>query len=453
MIVISPRLVAAEVLLSVIQQQEYNNNALKRALRQNGAMSRQDRAFVTELVNGTLRNQICLDYCLEQFSHTPVKKMKPLVQVVLRMSLYQMMFLSVPDHAAINEAVSLVKKKGLGSLAGFVNGVLRSAAKGWRDVAFPDKEKSPAEYLEKKYSHPLWVVKMWLAQYPFAFVEALCAADNEKPKVSIVANTTKISPQALKDQLEAEGVQVEEGHFLPQVLSLKGSADVTKLPSFQAGLFHVQDESSALAASSVGGKEGWHVLDACAAPGGKSFFLAEQMGKNGVVESRDIFPHKVELLKEGAARLHLTTVQARQQDASVALEEDKEQFDAVLVDAPCSGLGLLRKKADIRYRRKGEDLDSLIPLQRQILTAAAKAVRPGGVLVYSTCTICKKENEGNRTWFLENHPDFVAEDLTPYLPQKIESDSLQDGYVTLFPHIHETDGFFIARFRRKEAEK
>ncbi|HIW48572.1 MAG TPA: 16S rRNA (cytosine(967)-C(5))-methyltransferase RsmB [Firmicutes bacterium] len=446
---ISPRMVAAETLLAIWNGQQYNNVALKRMLRQNGAMSRQDRAFVTETVNGVLRNLYFLDYCIDLAASLPVKKQKPLIQAVLRMGAYQILFLDVPAFAAVNESVKITKARGLGSLSGFVNAVLRKVAQNGRDVPLPDRQKDAAAYLSIRYSHPVWMLRMWLSQYDVDQVEALCQADNEPAEVTLMTNTLKTTPQELMARLTQEGLLVEAGRYVDRALRVKKSADLTALPAFAEGLCYVQDESSALAALALGAKPGERVMDVCAAPGGKSFFLAGEMKDQGQLESRDLHAHKVLLIEEGAKRLGITLLHAAQQDGRVSLEKEKEAFDRVLLDAPCSGLGLLRKKADIRYRRTGEDIDALLPLQKELFHVAAEKVRPGGVLVYSTCTLCKKENEKQREAFLKAHPEFQPEDLTGVLPASVLGETGRQGYVTLLPHIHRTDGFFIARFRKK----
>ena len=446
MIQINPREVAAEAMMQIMAEGAYNTVALRRLLRQNGAMQKQEKAFVTEIVNGTLRNIAYIDYVIGQFSNTKIQKIKPWLLAVLRTAVYQILFLTVPDNAVCNEAVKLANERGYKGLSGFVNGLLRTIAREKQNITLP--EKNTAEYLHIVYSHPLWLVKMWIAYYGYAQTEALCKANNISPDVTIRINTTQTNQTALQEMLEKEQISVQKGVLCENALHLTKTADLTKSMSFQNGLFHVQDESSQLAAAALAPKSGQKILDICAAPGGKSFTLAQMMENKGEVVARDIYAHKVDLIAEGAKRLGLSIVHTEVSDATVFLEKDKEAFDAVLADVPCSCLGLLRKKPDIRLKKDGSEIDNLIPIQRKRLEQAAMDVKTGGVLLYSTCTLSKKENEKNVEWFLQNHPEYTLEDMTPYLPKQM-ADMGKQGYLTVFPHIHHTDGFFIARLKKK----
>lgn len=447
MIQINPREIAAEALMEIMTEEAYNTMTLRRLLRQNGAMSRQDRAFVTEIVNGTLRNLIYIDHVLNTFSKTKTEKMKPWLLAVLRSAVYQMYFMDVPDSAACNEAVKLAGARGYAFLKGFVNGVLRTAAKKKNEIPLP--EKGTAEYLSVAYSHPLWLVRMWVAYYGYEETEAICAYDNQSPDVTIRVNTLKTNKADLKQMLEKAGVEVKEGHVSEYALHLTKTADLSRLEAFQKGLFHVQDESSQLAVKVLDPRKGESILDMCAAPGGKSFTTAETMENEGRLLSCDIYEHKIELMEEGAERLGIGIMECSVKDGAEA-EEERELFDRVLVDAPCSGLGLMRKKPDIRLKKDGNEIDSLTGIQRKILENAAGHVKKGGVLVYSTCTLCRKENEKNLEWFLQNHPDFAAEDITKFLPEDWKVEAAEKGYLTLLPHKTGTDGFFISRMRRKD---
>ncbi len=445
---INPREVAAEALFRIETEGAYNNRILHTLLRQNGAMPQTDKAFVTELVNGTLRQIYYIDHVLSVFSKTPIKKIKPWLLAVMRTASYQILFLQVPDPAACNEAVKLAKLRGYSALSGYVNATLRNIAGKKDEIPLP--QEGTAEYLSIRYSHPLWLIKMWLSKQSYPFVEALCRANNQAPDVSIRINPLRTKKEELKKELQQANISVQEGVFSAEALHLSKVSDIGKLTPFLEGKFHVQDESAQLAALVLGAKPGETILDVCAAPGGKSFLLAQQMQNTGLVVSCDLYPHKIDLIREGAARLGLSCIQAKLRDACEAKEAEKEAFDRVIVDAPCSGLGLLRKKADIRLHKDGSVIDTLVPLQRQILLASAECVKPGGTLLYSTCTLCRKENEAMVAWFLQQRSDFLAEDLTDFLPEGQWNESCKEGYVTLYPHIHGTDGFFIARLRRKE---
>ena len=445
MIVINPRFVAAEILVNITKDGMYNNMALKKALRQNGAMSDTDKAFVTEVVNGTLRNIFFMDYVINDVSSVKTEKMKPWILAVLRSAVYQIKFMDVPKRAAVDEAVKLVKDKGLGKLAGFTNAVLRNIPE---HISFPDEKKEPAEYLEIKYSHPKWLVRMWISQFGYDFVKELCEANGKPADITVIANRLKTDGRRLEQMLESNGVNTKKGTYLTDAVHISRTGDISALKGFKDGLFHIQDESSALAVLALGPKAGENILDICAAPGGKSLFMAELMDNKGSITSRDIYEHKLELIEDSAKRMGINIIKTELKDASVFYEEDKNKFDRVLVDAPCSGFGLMRKKADIRFNRTGNDIDGLVKLQREILSSAGRYVKPGGILVYSTCTICKKENIGNMMWFLESY-GFEPVDLTGALPKDVCGSTAVNGFVSLFPNIHGTDGFFISCMRRK----
>lgn len=446
MIFINPREVAADALTEISKISAYNNVTLRKFLRQNGAMPRKDRAFVTECVNGTLRNIIYIDYIINHFSNTKTEKMKPFILSVIRMAVYEIIFMDrVPDSAACSEAVNIVKKRGFGRLSGFVNGVLRSVASEWKSVDMP-AERTP-EFISIKYSHPLWLVKMWLSKYDFETVEKICIADNQAPDVCICVNTERVSKDELKGLLISKGIKVRDGFYVDNALHIKGVSDLTELQEFKDGLFHVQDESSMLAVNILAPEEGEEILDVCAAPGGKSFLAAEKMHNRGKVFSCDIHPHKVELMKMTAGRLGIDIIETRLRDASEAVENDFEKYDKVLVDAPCTGFGLIRKKPDIKINRTGNDIDTITVLQKQILDASALCVKPGGILVYSTCTICKKENEANFKYLLDKG-GFEPVNISEYLPDSLK-DFAEDGYIQLLPGINDTDGFFISAVRKK----
>lgn len=445
---INPRELAAEALMEILAEGAYSNVALRRILRRNGAASRQERAFVTEVVNGTLRNLIYIDTLLDAFSSKPMGKIKPWLAAVLRTAAYQILFMQVPDSAACNEAVKLAEERGYTLLKGFVNGVLRRLAREWGSVPLPGMDT--AEGLSIRYSHPLWLVRMWIAYFGFAETEKLCAADNCPPDVTVRANTLKITAGGLQKMLEESGTTAGPGAICKNALHLSKTADFAKMAAFQEGLFHIQDESSQLAVRILDPQKGERILDICAAPGGKSFTAAEKMENTGQIVSRDIHAHKIELMEDSAARLGISCMECVQRDA---MEPDGEAglFDRVLADVPCSGLGLMRKKPDIRLKKTGDEIDSLIGIQRSILQNAGRAVRPGGILIYCTCTLSRKENEKNVEWFLKEHPEFAAEDITLFLPAGWEwaAETAKKGFITLLPHRTGTDGFFIARMKRK----
>ena len=449
MVYINAREVAANCLMEIEKDGAFSNIALKKALKANGAMDEKNRAFVTEIVNGTLRNIIFIDHVINEFSSVKTDKLKPWILAVLRISVYQIMFMNVPESAAINEAVKLVKEKGMGRLSGFVNAVLRSIQRDGDNVNMPDKETSFAEYVSIKYSHPLWLVKMWISYYGKEFTEKLCLADTAPAPVSITVNTLKTDRESLIKTLEKEGMEVRKAKYSPNTLYISKTGNLAKSRAFAKGLFYVQDESSNIAAQILAPKKGEIVLDCCSAPGGKSMAMAMLMENKGKIVSRDVYDHKLDLIDEAAGRLGVSIIETQLKDASSKYEEDTEKFDKVLIDAPCSGFGLMRKKADIRLKKDGNDIDSLLALQKQILEASCGYVKKGGYLLYSTCTLSRKENAGNVKWLCQNF-DFEPVDITDVLPDGMECETAKDGYIELYPNVHGTDGFFIAKMRRKE---
>jgi 16S rRNA (cytosine967-C5)-methyltransferase len=450
MVRINAREVAAQVLLEIEKDDAFSNLALKKALKANGAMPEKDRAFVTEIVNGCLRNIIYIDYVINEFSSVKTQKLKPWILAVMRISVYQLIFMNVPQSAAIDEAVKLIKGKGLSALSGFVNGVLRSIARGCESIKLPDKEKCFAEYVSVKYSHPLWLVKMWISYYGKEFTERLCMADTCSAPVCASVNTIKNGSESLINTLEKEGMSVKKAKYAANTIYISKTGNISKSKAFNDGLFFVQDESSAIASKVLAPQKGETVLDCCSAPGGKAMAMAMLMENSGKIVSRDIYEHKLDLINEAAQRLGVKIIETQLKDASSKYEEDCEEFDRVLIDAPCSGLGLLRKKADIRLKKDGNDIDALIALQRKILENCCGYVKKGGYLLYSTCTLSKKENTGNVKWLCDNF-DFETVDITDDLPENLKSDTAKNGYIELYPSVHGTDGFFIAKLRRKES--
>ncbi|MBR2593814.1 MAG: 16S rRNA (cytosine(967)-C(5))-methyltransferase RsmB [Firmicutes bacterium] len=447
MININPREIAASALFEILEKGGYNNVVLKRSLSANGAMPAEDRGFVTDCVNGTLRNVIYIDYVLEKVSGVKVKKMKPYIRTVLRMSLYQLEFMKKSPYAVVDEAVKLVKKRKMGGLAPFVNGVLRNVLR--TPDAFDVNENTNAKRLSILYSHPEWVVKSWIKAYGVKFTEDLCGADNTPPEVTAVVNTLLCDKETLEKEFSAQGIMAEESRFFPIIIKLSGTADISRLDSFRKGHFHIMDEASAAAVFALDPQPEERILDVCAAPGGKSILIAELMGNKGEVVSRDISLLKLEMLEDTADRLKLDIIRTEEKDASVLCEEDVSAFDRVLVDAPCSGLGLLRKKPDIRLKKTKDDIGALVEIQRKILETASKYVKPGGRLLYSTCTLTKEENRENFLWFLEKNPGFEDIDLNEVLPEAMCGKSGKYGYAELYPNVQGTDGFFVSAARRK----
>ena len=427
------------------RQGGWSDTVLKKRLASAGLNSR-DGALTTQLCFGVLQNQLLLDFYLSRFSNLPLKRMEGKVVEALRLGAYQMLFLDkVPHSAAVNVSVELTRKHCKNPrAAGMTNGILRSLERNLEQLpAIPQTD--PACYLSTLYSHPEWLVRELLAALGSEETARLLAANNGRVPITAMANTVKITVEELAKSLEEEGAAVQFHPWLADCLILERTGDLSRLAAFQEGLFYVQDPASKLAALALDPKPGMKVLDCCAAPGGKSFACAIQMEGKGEVLSCDLHPHKKKLIQAGASRLGLTNITPMTADGKVFCPDWENTFDRVLVDAPCSGLGVIRKKPDIRYKDPAS-LDGLPGVQRAILDNAARYVRPGGVLVYSTCTLLCRENEEVALGFLTAHPQYRMEGFP--LPECVGD--ARRGMLTLWPHRQGTDGFFICKFRKEE---
>lgn len=445
------REIALYAITDILKEKAYNNIILRKTLNKNSHLSMVQRAFITELVNGTLRNMIQLDYIISLYSKTALNKMKPFILNNIRISVYQIMYMDrVPDSAACNEAVELCKKRGFATLSGFVNGVLRNIARNKDNIKYPDFKEKPLEYLSVKYSYPMWILEYWSDEFSVEDMEKICISNRKPPFVSACINTVYYKPSEVKKYLEEEdGVAVTGGVFMKNSLALSKVKDITQTKAFQMGMFHIMDESSMLAVEILDPKPGTVVMDVCSAPGGKSFYSAYKMKNKGTVIARDVYEHKIELINDGVNRLKLSAVSSQLFDGAKTDEKYIDAVDYLLIDAPCSGLGLARKKPDVKYNKTFEDVESLVEVQRNIVSAGVKYVKPGGIMVYSTCTISKKENIENVKWICDNF-DFEPVDISDVLPEKISCSTAKEGYIQILPSDYGTDGFFIAKFRRKQ---
>ena len=430
---VNTRELVLEMLIEIIEKNQYSHLILRDVLDKYQYLSKQERAFMTRLTEGTLEHLIELDYIIDSYSKTKVRKMKPMIRSILRMSVYQIKYMdSVPDSAVCNEAVKLAKRHGFGQLSGFVNGVLRNISRNISDVRYPD-QKDMVRFLEVKYSMPQWIVKQWINDYGMEKTEQILKGfDWEKP-LSIRTNTLKCTPEELRDKLKAEGVTVEPVKDLDYAFYISGFDYLNSLQSFEDGLFYVQDVSSMMASELAAPKENDYVIDVCAAPGGKSTHLAEKLKGTGMVEARDLTDYKVDLIRDNIDRHELHNMKAVLMDATRYDEASVNKADVLICDLPCSGLGVLGRKTDIRYKISPEQEKELMELQRQILDTVHQYVKPGGTLVYSTCTIDKMENEDNVRWFADKYKDFVLKEERQLLPGQLGG-----------------DGFFLAKFIREK---
>jgi len=448
---VNTREIALNILLEVTRDGRAMSQVMADWLLKYQYLDKKDRSFISRLVRATLENMIFIDEVIDHYASVRTNKMKPVVRTILRMGVCQMLYMDgVPDHAVVNESVSLAVRKGFKGLRGFVNGVLRTAARNKAQVngLIPDKEENPEGYLSLRYSAPSWLVDLWTKAYGFEKTETMLGAMGSERMTTIRVNTLKTTAQKLRAQLEAEGVTVTAGAYVPCVMKISGYDHLAALESFQKGFFMVQDESSVLAGLCAGFTPGMKVLDLCGAPGGKSMNAAFLMEDQGEIICRDVSGSKIDKIKMNAQRLGITCVTAQQADAAVMDEALENDADVVIADVPCSGLGVIGRKTDIKYHMTPEAITSLVALQRRILDQAWRYVRPGGVLIYSTCTVNPEENEKQVAYMTEKYP-LVTETLAPLLPEGLKSETSGTGYIQLMPGIHQCDGFFAARLRRK----
>ena len=442
------REIGLDILMEVMERDGYSHLLLRQALEKYQYMDKRDRAFLTRLVEGALEYTVQLDYIINAYSKVKVPKMKPVIRNLLRLTVYQILYMdSVPASAACNEAVKLAGKRGFSGLKGFVNGLLRTIARNVDRLPWPDQEDLP-RYLSVRYSMPEWIVGQWLDGYGRGKTEMMLAASLQDPGTAVRCNLTRASRENCIASLEKQGILVETSPHLDSLLYLRGYDRMEEVEAFQKGFIQPQDLGSALDAYLAAPRGGGCVIDVCAAPGGKSLQAADLMGGQGIVDARDLTPAKTELIRENAKRCGFSNIQVKEWDALCLDEEAVEKADLVIADLPCSGLGVLGKKNDIKYKMSPGQQQELKELQRRILHVVWRYVKPGGTLLYSTCTINPAENEENVRWFLENHPLFETVDISGRI-SGIEEASMKQGQLQLLPGIHPSDGFFVAVMKRK----
>lgn len=435
------RELALDILLEIAERGGLSHVVLSQALSKYQYLEKQDRAFITRVTEGTLEYLIQLDFVIGQFSTVKVEKMKPVIRMILRMSVYQILYMDrIPDSAVCNEAVKLAAKRRFQGLKGFVNGVLRTISRQKDSLEFPDDSV--------RYSVPGWLYAMWMGDYPGETVRGMLQAFLEKSRLSVRCCLYRASREQIEESLRRQGVKVRDTGYGQGLLFLENVDYLEALDAFKNGWIQVQDISSAMAVTAAGVKPGDHCIDVCGAPGGKSLHLADVLKGTGRVQVRDISEYKVGLIEENIRRLGYSNIEARVMDACREDSGSVETADVLLADLPCSGLGVIGRKPDIKLRMTPENLGALAQLQREILSVVWRYVKPGGTLVYSTCTVNREENQENAAWFAQNFP-FEPVNIEGRLGEKIQEDSLKEGYVQLLPGIHPCDGFFLAVFRRK----
>ncbi len=444
------RELAVSMLLEIMEKDRYSHLVIREVLDKYDYLDNRDKAFMKRVTEGTLERMIQIDAVLNQFSKVPVSKMKPFIRTLLRMSVYQLLFMdNVPDSAVCNEAVKLAGKRGFRNLQGFVNGVLRNISRNKETIEYPAKEKNPTEYLSVQYSMPMWLTEHFTECYGLDKTEKIFEAFLSAVPVTVRIRET-MSEEAMSKLVDAwqkDGILAEKHPYLPYAYKLEKMDGLQNLAGFEEGLCTVQDVSSMLVSEVADIKPGDRIIDVCAAPGGKSVHAAEKLQNTGYVSARDLTEYKVSLIRNTIDRMKLTNIEGRVADATILQKQDIESADIVFADLPCSGLGIMGKKKDIKYHVTEEGLRELADLQKKILNVIWQYVKPGGVLIYSTCTVNPAENEENVNWFIKNYP-FETESMTPYLPAALVGEE-KNGMLQILPGIHETDGFFIAKLRRR----
>jgi len=443
---------AFRVLLE-IEEGAYANLVLAETLRKAKNLTSLDRALITGLVYGTVKYRASLDWLIAK-TVKKVEKLEKEPRILLRLSFYQLLFMDkIPPFAVTNEAVKLAKKYFHAGVASLFNGVLRNYLRNPGKVVWPDAQENPLEYLEVVYSHPRWMLERWLQRYGWEKTIKLCQYNNNPTELWIRTNTLKCSREELMIRLQEEGCVVIPSLRVPEGILLQSAPPLASLPSFQAGLFTVQDESSMLVAHVLNPQPHQAVLDVCAGPGGKTTHLAQLMKNQGEILACDVHQHRRRLIEENAARLGIDIIKTQLLDATRIESELKRQYELVLVDAPCSGLGVLRRRPDARWRKQEEEVQALAALQTQILASVYHLLLPGGKLIYSTCTIEPEENVQVVDKFIGTHADLVSFDLTSYFPYgprtQEESEELKKGRRQFLPFQEGMEGFFIAGLQKR----
>lgn len=452
----SDREIALDIIIGVMEQGEFSHILLRNTFERQRELEKSSRNFITRLTEGTIEKSITLDYILNGYSRVKVNKMKPVIRNILRMSLYQIRYLSgVPDRAICNEAVKLTKKRGFVNLAGFVNGILRNIIRNPEQVAVPEgKEETSISDLSVAYSMPEWIVKHFLDSYGIETTRSILTGTQEHAEdtwTTVRVNTSKAGLIQTEEQLRLEGAEVERTSLADGVLRIRGYDNLISLSAFRKGYIQVQNISSVLAGQIAGVRQGEVCIDVCAAPGGKTLHLADALQGTGVVISRDISEKKCSLIRENLKRTGFKNVKVQVWDALDYDENAAESADIVLADVPCSGLGVMAGKPDIKYRLCPEQLKELANLSHKILNNVVNYIKHGGTLIFSTCTMNPVENTEIRRWLMEEH-GLMPQDICPELSEEVlgignNRITAADGYIQIYTS-KEMDGFFISKFRK-----
>ncbi|MBP5297713.1 MAG: 16S rRNA (cytosine(967)-C(5))-methyltransferase RsmB [Lachnospiraceae bacterium] len=453
---VNSRELIVTMLMSINSGDEYSHILIRNVLDKYDYLDNKEKAFIKNVTEGSIERRIELDYIIDSFSKTPVKKMKPFIRELMRMSVYQLVFLDkVPSSAVINEAVKLAKKKGFVGLSGFVNGVLRSVDRGYKEIKYP--KEGTKEYRMIKYSMPEWIIDEFDSYLGADKSDKVFEAFLLKRPV-VIRVSERLSVDEVKElvgAIEETGVSILPNRYSSRAYTLAGGG-VTRLPGFAEGRFTVQDISSQICVMAAGIKKGDNIIDVCAAPGGKSVYASELAGNDGHVIARDLTSYKTSLITESVMRMGLKNVSVEEWDATNPDESKIEKADVVIADLPCMGFGVMGRKRDIKYNVNKPQLEEVVKLQRSILDVVSGYVKKGGTLIYSTCSISASENIGNAE-YIEKQLGFTPSDITPYLSEGLLEDvkragaenELKLGRLQLLPGFYDSDGFFVSRFIKK----
>lgn len=440
-----PRKLALEALYKIDKEEAYSNIVLDELLNKNrNVLSNKDINFISELVYGVTTWKLTLDTIIQKYSKIKIRKISPWVINILRMGAYQIVFLDkIPKSAAVNESVNLCKKYG-GKSVGFVNAILRKVEKS--DYLELFEIKNDIEKISKTTSMPEWIVRELNKEFNTEKVNEICKNSNLKPKITIRVNNLKTTKNELKESLESKEIEVEDG-ILEDFLYLKNVKNITNLDEYKEGLFTMQDESAGLTALVLDPMENESILDCCSAPGGKTTYIAELMNNKGNIIAWDLYKHRLDKVQENSKRLGINIIKTVENDATVMKEEYIEKFDKILIDAPCLGLGVIKRKPDIKWQRKFEDIEEISKIQEKILNICSKYLKKGGVLVYSTCSIVKSENDKIVEKFLKSE-NFELEEINNINIENLENKITKKGIIKLYPS-ENMDGFFISKLIKK----
>lgn len=440
---------ALKILYEINEKGAYSNIALNKYFS-SAELRDIDRAFAAEIVYGTVKWKLTLDRVIAAYSNIKIEKLSPWILNILRLGAYQILHMAkVPQSAACNESVKLAGRYGHKASAGFVNAVLRNVARNGGKIDLPSRQEDPAGYFAVTYSYPKWLVEKYIGLFGEEFAEGLLDSGNGIPELTVRVNTLKTTVTGLVEEFAADGVEAIPGKYSNEAVIIKSTVSIGALAAFKEGLFQVQDQSSMLPAAVLAPLPGERVLDACSAPGGKTTHMAQLMRNSGTVLARDIYEHKLKLIEDAAKRLGIDIIKCELYDAACPDSTNEGAFDRVLLDAPCTGLGIVRRKPDIKWARETKDIDGITALQKKLLQTVSLSVKPGGTLVYSTCTILPEENEEVVRGFLQENGSFEAVDIAQFLPAGL-AEHAKGCMLQTYPNRDGIDGFFVARLRRKE---